>query len=107
MHLANLGALMRHTRSSLTRRRSLKTLAAAGWVVLAAPPVTTASKKSKRKANQRCRSQISTCQSHFTRFCELVIANTQQCVESTLGCCEHFGQCNAGAALDCIITAID
>ena len=61
----------------------------------------TASKRTKRIRNKRCRPQAEQCRTSLTNAC----AGEPTCL-GLLTCCDLFANCNAAAAVSCIFTNV-
>ena len=101
--------------ASVSRRRSLMTLGAAGLLAVRAGPVAADAKKAsavtaegkkghkKKKKNKqpapdRCAPQVEPCNNFITTVC----AGDPDCLDA-LQCCSHLATCDAGGFFSCVI----
>ncbi len=91
------------TQDALSRRRSLFSLGKAALIAstafLAFGEAGIASKKTKKLKKKKCKKQVAQCSNALEQACE----DNPEC-ESTIPCCGLFSNCNAKAALLCILT---
>ncbi len=104
-------ALARHSASVLNRRASLQVLGTTALIAAVTRPAMAQAKKKpgkninrkvKRKAQQRCQSQVEQCQTYFTAL-YAQDADPEQCVALITPCCEFFGSCDVAGFWDCVI----
>jgi hypothetical protein len=67
-------------------------------------PGVTATVKTGKTAKKRCQKQRGQCLAFLTDFCD---GNVNCEARSPVPCCEHFAQCDAAAATECILRALD
>jgi hypothetical protein len=92
----------RDVATAQNRRASLKALGAAGLAALTAPPAMAKKKKNcTKKVTGKCNQQIDACQATVEDFCGI----DPDCAEALFHCCDLFADCDAGAALTCILDA--
>jgi hypothetical protein len=95
------------------RRASLATLAAVALVRATGEPVTTAAKakrkscskvrkKALREGDLRCRLQVPTCETALSAVCQPG-PDVQECLDNTSKCCELLRDCDALAAMTCVV----
>ena len=91
------------TRDLDQHRRSWMSLGAAALLAALALPssdkIGSASKKTKKLKNKKCKRQVDECIASLDKACQ----NDPTC-ESNIPCCEFFGTCNAEVALACIFS---
>jgi hypothetical protein len=96
-----------------TRRASLATLAAAALVRATTEPVATAAKakrkscrgvrrKALREGDLRCQVQVPTCETALSAVCQPG-PDVQECLDNTSRCCELLRDCDALAAMTCVV----
>jgi hypothetical protein len=90
-------------RRSVQRRTALRALGV-GVTAMAAGTVASEAKgkTGRRKAKDRCPSQVSTCEAAFARSCVDPMFQ-EDCLAAARECCTPLKTCDAQSAMDCII----
>lgn len=86
---------------ALTRRTSLMGLGAGALALAGMLPASarnTQSKKIKKKARQKCQSQVGQCEAEVLEIC----ADDQACIDRQLPCCPALATCNLFSFFACI-----
>jgi hypothetical protein len=90
-------------RRAVQRRNALRALGI-GVTAMAVGSVATDAKRKKgrKKAQDRCPSQVSACEAAFVDFCNDPTFQ-EECFASVRECCAPLKTCDAGSAMDCFV----
>lgn len=100
MNSSPFDLLTRRLTLATSRRGSLPALGGTALAAAAADSMAGKAKKGKnqKKANERCKQQVSSCQEVLAALCE----RFPGCIEADLlPCCGPLSTCQSGTALDC------
>jgi hypothetical protein len=90
-----------------TRRSSLAApvaLAIATLLSRSSPNEAAAKKKRKKKCPPNpCTSQAEPCREVITRKCDGQVSGAEECKADFLPCCDFLADCNAAAAMECLL----
>jgi hypothetical protein len=93
------------------RRASLSALAAMALGAATMAPRTTESKKKScnmvrkkalKEADLRCQLQRPTCEASLSAVCQPG-SDIQECLDNTAECCQFLANCDAQAAIECVV----